>query len=92
MMKILHRQAGAATEEKQDRLRTSMEEFQRYQEEMMKKYEEMDESDLGYVLRMYLLKMVTLIPRKSCRTSSGLHLHRLCVFPVRYRIVSVLRI
>jgi hypothetical protein len=41
MMKILHRQAGAATEETQDRLRTSMEEFQRYQEEMMKKYEDL---------------------------------------------------
>jgi beta-phosphoglucomutase-like phosphatase (HAD superfamily) len=47
-MKNFLRQAGATTEEEKDQLLKSMEEFERYQEEMMRKYEQMDESDLGY--------------------------------------------
>ena len=78
-MKNVYRRAGAASDEEKDEVRQSMEEFQRYQDEMMKKYEQMDETDLGYDLADVLTedgdidseKVLSFIKTKPSSTESA---------------------
>jgi len=55
-MKNLYRQGGAATEEAQQEVKQSLEDFEEYQKKMMRKFEQMDESDLGYDLAEVMTK------------------------------------